>query len=361
MRHHQAAKFLAIVAIMLCILFTGYFVCYTVKERDMYETEALVLQRVTSECFVSDQEIKACQAGFVLQGSNCAACPEGTFSLEGWSACKVLLTCDDVRQDVRTSNRLYTLGNWHYFLAEWKGYEVLSAQFVTSSETSVNFKALPGIMSGSNNMLTMMGFCESSSSVVFSHDTNLLGSALKLDFILKQRGCDHWVVRFHLAKDYVQILSRLHTTPGGPHVFCNSNTVEQVLSQFLISQDMQLVLVNLDNLPQVSVNGNIVKCSKVELSGNSVAPEQHWPYAHHKVFNYDEQPGYDEKSDIWKIPQVTRRIMGTSDDSEWIMDYLASILDQCRSEDPKARPNINEVLNEFVAVWALVTESSHYS
>ncbi len=361
-QHRQAIKFLAIVAFLFSVVFIWYFVNFTMEERDVYEKitqEINEIEEVTTRCLVSNREIKGCQAGFISMGSACVACAKGTFSLEGWSACKELLTCNDIHQDVRPSKLLYTLGNWRYSLAEWKGYEVLHAK-MTSSETEVNFKALSEVIPGSSKMLYSIGSCESSGTVIFNHDVAFSGPAFQLDSILKQRGCDHWVVRFNLVMNYVQILSHLHAGTDGPYVLCNSHTLHQVLSQFLITEDLQLVLANFDNLPQITSRENLVKCSKVELSDSFVAPEQHWPYTHHKVFNWDEQPSYDEKTDIWKIPQVAREILGSSDESEWIVDYLMFIFDECKNKIPMDRPGAEGVMIEFEAVKTLVTGSLDY-
>ena len=70
-------------------------------------------------------------------------------------------------------------------------------------------------------------------------------------------------VRSTLALDYLDILAYLHNSPIGTRVMCDSNDLEKTLSQFLVTDELRLVVVDLDALPLVDHQEDIlVKCSE---------------------------------------------------------------------------------------------------
>jgi len=105
----------------------------------------------------------------------------------------------------------------------------------------------------------------------------------------------------------------------------------------------------------------LVRCSKSELKGSFVAPEQKWPFNQLKVFNADEQPGYNEKTDIWKIPDVVKALLGGDAlklaESEHILDYLVAVHRKCKRSNPEERPAISDVLKEYELVWSLLANT----
>ena len=337
--------------------------------RNMEDTaKQLALCRETSP--QTHKTLKICSPGFIWQHAKCVKCPRGTFGLPQWTVCESVLTCDDILHEVRISKLLYTLGNWHYYQAEWKGYEVVYGK-IHNENVGINSNAILAL-SPHPNLLYPIGFCEEQRAIVFSIDqwrgTHSVGSVSELNTILVQTGCDNWMVRFQLCLDYIRILYHLHTEPSGPYVFCNSHSLELILSQFLISADLQMLLVNYDNLPQVRIGTNnttspksLVKCSKSELKNDFVAPEQKWPLNKLKVFNSDEQPGYNEKTDVWKIPDVARVLLGADSlkttENEHIMDYLVAIHHKCKRINPDERPAISDVLKEYELVWKLLSDA----
>ena len=316
--------------------------------------------------------LKVCSPGFLWQQGKCVQCPKGTFGLPQWTVCESLLTCDDVLHEVRTSKLLHTLGNWHYHQAEWKGYEVVYGK-IRNEDVAINSNAILAL--GSHpNLLYPIGFCEEQRAIVFGIDqwrgTHSVGSASELNTILAQTGCDNWMVRFQLCLDYIRVLYRLHSEPSGPYVLCNSHSLELILSQFLISADLRMLLVNYDNLPQVRAYSSnttspksLVKCSKSELKNDFVAPEQKWPLNKLKVFNSDEQPGYNEKTDVWKIPDIAKVLLGTDSlkaaENEHIVGYLVAVHQKCKRINPEKRPAVGDVLKEYELVWKLLSDAQN--
>lgn len=350
-------------AVLLCVLILWFLTSFVSEERKTYMKMRLSEQELDSivvNCLPHSPHLNRgygalCPPGSIRKRDRCVQCSHGTFRLPQWYFCKELLTCDDFH-DIRVGRLLYALGNWQFFDAEWKGYRIVYAKTATT-DTDISFSALHELPSD-RNFIYPIGSCKDRNVTLYKMDLYYLGFAANLEeALMKYPECNHWLMRFHLCIDYVHILDCLHSSTGGPRVFCNSHSLEELLSQFMISSRLELVFVNFDNLPQVKEewsSGKGVHCSKQELQGIFVAPEQKWPYVHRKVFNIDEQPWYDEKSDIWKIPDVTKALLGSTKESQRVLNYLAALHHRCKHPNPAKRPNIQEVLTEYELVFKLL-------
>ncbi|KAG5265493.1 hypothetical protein AALO_G00243100 [Alosa alosa] len=286
-------------------------------------------------------------------------CPPRHFKLGTMRDCEPWLQCPEVQNDIR---RLKMVGQGavkKVYLSEWKGQKV--AMCVLSSET---YRAdfLHGLSMlrslQSARVVQLVGSCEGDG--VFVTEYHPLGTPLGLDDALaipRYRSSDAWQTRLRLALDYVAFLSFLHASPVGTRVMCDSNDLSKTLSQFLLTADFRLVANDLDALPEVTPRGHGVKCGPRQLTGDFVAPEQLWPHGDEKPFSDDLMPGYDEKTDIWKIPEVTGFLLGHVTGSDVIHFHLFQIHADCKKSDPKQRPTAREVLSVYRTVYDTMVES----
>lgn len=198
------------------------------------------------------------------------------------------------------------------------------------------------------NVTQVVGVCENNN--VFVTELHPLGSADRLEAILLEerfRVLDTLSVRFALCQQYVNILYSLHTNPDGTRVMCDSNDVNKTLSQFLLRDDLTLVLNDVDALPLVDKSrGQLVKCGHRELFGEFVAPEQLWPHED-RDFDDSEMLGYDEKVDIWKIPDVCDALLGRVEGSARLRLQLLPVHLKCKSVDPADRPSALNVQEAY--------------
>lgn len=307
----------------------------------------------------NDEKTKSCSAGTILRDGSCFPCPNGMFSFPNCIACEHYLQCDQVQYEVLTKNSLFTVGNWNYGLAEWRGYQVMSAAVDPRGTDTIDLFDRK-IISPHFNLLYPVGFCGKTGNYIFWKSSKFIGPANQLDtLLLVHHTCDHWIVRFHLVIDFLRVLVNLHTAEGGPVVLCHSNSLNELLSQFLVTDNWSLVLASFDNLPQVkqeNISTSGIKCTKHELTGNFISPEQRWPYRFTKVFDFNLQPGHTEASDIWKIPDFSRAILGTSDKSQHVLDHLIFMHYRCKEIDPNSRPSAVEILKEYERVWKMLAE-----
>lgn len=119
-----------------------------------------------------------------------------------------------------------------------------------------------------------------------------------------------WRVRVQLATDFLVLLNFLHHGPLGTRVMCDANSVEKLFTQFLVSDELRLLLNDVDALPQANYTaGQTVRCGHREIHAHSfIAPEQLWPYPN-QPFEDARMPGYDEKVDIWKVPPALQFLL----------------------------------------------------
>lgn len=158
---------------------------------------------------------------------------------------------------------------------------------------------------------------------------------------------DQWNMRIQFVKDYLSIMEYLHYSPIGTRVMCDTNDLQKTLSQFLITDNFRLIVNDLDALPEVVDNGTI-KCGHRELFGDFVAPEQLWPYGEDSSFTDEEMPGYNEKTDIWKIPNVLLFLLGNSTQASRLKMLLFNDLFRwCKTYDALQRPTVREVKLKF--------------
>ena len=347
-----------IVAICLVLFILIVLSLWVRQESTLYQ-EIVVYNReminFQSKCFKIKSreriEHKTCQSGFISLHNKCLPCPEATFSLPQWTSCTIYLSCDDMQVAVRPLALLWEEERWQWFMGEWSNFQVLLAQLKERPDQgSSSMKEIITAMqelTPHSNLLYPIGFCTSTGMIVFgmAEQANHLTD---LDTLLSKLGCNHWVVRFKLMIDYARVLNYLHQHPTGPYILCNSHSIDHLLSQFIVSEHLELLLANFDNLPR---NELPVVCSRQELKGDFVAPEQKWPYSGLKMFNVDEQPGYFYSSDIWKVPDVANAIMGNSKESQKVLNYLLALHLKCKNRNHLHRPSAKEVLSEYEDLW----------
>uniref|UniRef100_A0A8V0XYP8 Protein O-mannose kinase n=1 Tax=Gallus gallus TaxID=9031 RepID=A0A8V0XYP8_CHICK len=243
------------------------------------------------------------------------------------------------------------------FLSEWKENKVVISQ-LTKPELKEDFlhglKMLKALQS--KHVVRLLGYCEKQFTILTEYHP--LGSLRGLNETLhipKYKSMNTWHRRLMLAIDYVSIIHYLHSSPLGTLVMCDSNDLDKALSQYLLTSDFHILVNDLDALPLVNRSaGRLVKCGHRELWGEFVAPEQRWPYGEDVPFDDELMPPYDEKTDIWKIPDVSNFFLGHVEGSDIVRLHLFDIHAACKKKDPAERPSAQEVLDTYKKVLTLL-------
>ena len=103
-------------------------------------------------------------------------------------------------------------------------------------------------------------------------------------------------------------------------------------------------LIAASNDGKVRCNCNIIRGGSEYGSGGSgntgclVPPEQ--KQCGTNVF-------YTEKIDIWKIPDITKAILGESDEANKVWDELHRVHQECKQDNAHLRPPIEYIVDKY--------------
>ena len=198
-------------------------------------------------------------------------------------------------------------------------------------------------------IIQLIGYCNN----VFITEYHKFRSADKLIPMLEQPEYQKYntlQTRFRFCLNYAKIIEFFHNSPYGTRIMCDTNDLRKLLSQYLVTSDLWLVANDLDALPKVNrTAGLLAKCGPRRIFGDFVAPEQLWPFAE-RPFSDSEMPGYDEKTDIWKLPDVCEHFLGDIQGVLSVKLHLFKIHKQCKSADPLERPTASEIVKEYMRV-----------
>ncbi|XP_030886074.1 protein O-mannose kinase isoform X1 [Leptonychotes weddellii] len=287
-------------------------------------------------------------------------CPRGHFRMGQMKNCSPWLSCEELRTEVRPLKRVGEGAVKRVFLSEWKERKVALSR-LTSLEMKDDFlhglQMLKGLQS--KHVVTLLGYCEDDNTILTEYHP--LGSLSNLEAMLnlsKYQNVNTWQRRLQMAVDYVSIIHYLHHSPLGTRVMCDSSDLPKTLSQYLLTSNFSLVVNDLDALPLVNRSSRtLVKCGHRELHGDFVAPEQLWPYGEDTPFDDDLMPSYDEKIDIWKIPDVSSFLLGHVEGSDMVRFHLFDIHKACKSQTPAERPTAQDILDTYKKVLNLLRDT----
>lgn len=274
-------------------------------------------------------------------------CSPGHFHVSGMTYCHPLLSCADLNSIILKELIGYGAVKAVY-RAEWHGINI-AVSIINNEQFTKDFNSGIDILktlSPTKFVIQFLGFC--GKGVIFT-EYHQLGNALNLSHLLAARKDDNIVLRLTLCLNYAYILNYLHTSTAGTRVFCDSNNLQQLLSQLLITDAFNLLLNDVDALPEVHKNNNYsIKCGHKEISDTFAAPEQRWAFEH--SFVDDEMPGYDEKTDIWKAAAVCEHFVHSNEGNDVAQYYLFSLHKSCRNIDPKKRPSAGTLIAQYLQI-----------
>lgn len=142
---------------------------------------------------------------------------------------------------------------------------------------------------------------------------------------------------FQFCISYARVIDYLHHSPIGRRVMCDSNDLTKLASQFLIDDDLSIVVNDLDALPDAT--DHPIKCGNRSLYGDLIAPEQRSP-----------QATYDHRIDIYKLPFVCNYIRSLCPKNELLELLLTPLHAQCLDQLPSNRPDSSEIIAEYLKI-----------
>lgn len=266
-------------------------------------------------------------------------CPRGYFIVEGMVECHKLLTCSDCRSIEYVKLVGFGAVKW-VFLAKWNNIYVSvsvlrEASFIQDFLDGLSvLKSIPP----SRYLNQLVGYCNEANLIVSEYQE--FNNANNLVFLLTHN--DNSAIPFQLCVNYIEILNFIHNSPIGVRVNCDSDSVEKILSQILVTRNLTLVLNDVDALPEMTPNSTITCGMNNRNHSKLLLPPELTP------IRDSHQTGYTDKSDIWKVPDVCNFIYRCSN-----MDHLQylfyDIHKKCKHKDPQRRLTSVELLRLYKA------------
>ena len=279
-------------------------------------------------------------------------CEKGYFILQGMSECHELLTCADMSKLVFKTD-ISSGSTKHVSLFTWQNH-LVTVSVLANKDFEADF------LSGLDNLIDLnpspfvtqlIGFCRENFVIITEFHNS--GSAKNVMRYMQKMQKIQPLICLNFCINYVEILQMLHSEAGGNRVMCDSNSLSKTLEQLLLTSDGRLLLNDVDASPKL--NGGLIKCGHRQLYGNFVAPEQLWPKENGE-FDDDLMPGYDEKTDIWKLSHICQYFLKFCDNGKVLALHLHDIHKKCLDLDPKLRPTANDVFKQYVDVKNKVNE-----
>lgn len=268
------------------------------------------------------------------------ACTVNEFILEGISDCHPLFTCKDVNQ-MKPIKLLASGIVKNIWLVEWQSQNIVMSKLrdqYFAEDFNANLDNMQ-FFKASNYVTNWLGNCGNAIfTQYYPH-----GNALNLHLLYDSYKITSFKNRFHLCVNYAQIISLLH---NHSMVMCDSNSVAKTLTQFLITNQFEIILNDMDALPRLDKFKLATKCGHHQIIGDLVAPEQQWPYQD-KYYNHSLMPFYNEKVDIWKLPDICQWILGDVFVPEMALKMLHFIHRKCKLIDHTHRPSANEIVRFY--------------
>ncbi|XP_062579986.1 protein O-mannose kinase-like [Saccostrea cucullata] len=291
-------------------------------------------------------------------------CKPGYFGLYGMRSCHPLLTCEEVGElniSSEIGNQGFVKEVWQ---SSWNSFPVVVKKLRRHDIGGII--ARPGFFRGIDLMknspqrsvlLQLVGQCNDT----IVTEIHPLLDARYLETRLKEYPQYNTLsTRMKLCISYVDILRVLHSgIDKRIYVQCDARSLNKLTGQFLLTEDFRLVLSDVDSMEAIILNETsrrLIKCTDWgQVTGYFPAPEELWPYT--GMFDASRMPLYDEKIEIWKIPDMCLSFLGDDHSALKVKRSLKEIHKWCKNPNPRKRPSAEEVLHAYVRVLRDVIKS----
>lgn len=320
-------------------------------------------------------------------------CPLGYFRLGDMRQCRPWLDCDEIEDNIELTHK--DVGNGlgkSFSKAVLEGYPVAFVR--TREDKLTSGRIVERVRQGFDNLkmlqphprvTQLLGYCIAGNITVMITELGTWGDLRQ--FMLSPEFHEFTLAqRTDIAVQVVDAVGYIHNSPSGSRINCDMNTVGQALAQFVVLNDFRVVLNDVDDLP-VGDSRTSVKsqCIVGRHNVNSTAdhsfeaPERRWPWPDRFPKEIDPEelanrltsgeyqgdysngvefksPQVDEKSDIWKLPDLIEKIIysGLPTDAittkrmKAMITHLKPIMKDCKNKDPDTRPTAKVVSNHLI-------------
>ncbi|XP_076819449.1 protein O-mannose kinase-like [Clavelina lepadiformis] len=316
----------------------------------------------------NEQQVKA-EHRQTITRENDKKCEHGYFKVDEMVECEKWLGCNEINKLLKKENKKLGEG-WfkQVHLVQWKGHKFamvmpkslsrkgsiyrsrIAAETLASFQPHREIIQLTGLCKEGNNTIFLTESCNK-----YGTPTDLLNSPNYVKLSAKKR--------MRLIIDIIKIYVFLHHEIDEPRVNCDTHEAKQALGQFLVTDDMRVVLSDVDELPiDNPAKNKIATCRnepKCRLSDAKFMPPE-------EQYNEEECPEdlsqrqheVTIKADVWKIPAISNEILNETlpDDSHRnqvikINKLLSETHARCKSINPQKRISSIEILKQYLTIY----------
>uniref|UniRef100_A0A0A9YJJ6 Protein kinase domain-containing protein n=2 Tax=Lygus hesperus TaxID=30085 RepID=A0A0A9YJJ6_LYGHE len=266
-------------------------------------------------------------------------CAKGKFKVGNMTECLPYLSCADF-QDIRILKLIgYGAVKW-VFLASWNDVSIAVSSLKNPlyfDDFHAGLKVMKQL-NPSRYVNQLVGYCEQEN--VYATEYQQMNNANILKYILGDLNRTVPLSK-KLCINYIEILKFIHNSPIGMRLNCDSNSIEKILSQLLVTDELNLVLNDVDALPELNANFSITCGRNISLTSAPLSPPELIDVSS-KAFTL----GYTDKSDVWKVPDVCNYLF-TLENLSALRYTLFSINKRCKNRDPFERPSSSELFDLY--------------
>lgn len=274
-------------------------------------------------------------------------CPKNYFMVANMTHCRPLLTCADLKNVQLLKLIGYGAVKW-VFVGKWA--DILIAVSVLRNPLFLNdfHDGMDILRSLKPNryVVQFVGYCKDSN--IIATEYHHLNNANSLRYLLLQRA-PSFDFTMNLCLNFVEILNFLHRSPIGVRVNCDSDSVEKILSQIVVTHQFELVLCDVDALPEFTGNMSISCGKNIRQNPTSLVPPELTD-----GYNF----GYSPKSDVWKIPNVCNYFFSLAN-ADALSFSMFDITRKCKDDDPYKRPSAGETVIMYRQKFELLINKSY--
>lgn len=319
--------------------------------------------------------------------ASCHACPTGQFwDPNNEAGCRPYLSCEDIEHKIAKDSTPFAMGGVKQLFRGRYGNLSVVVAVSQSRFTNADFDSgidMLEILQNHSRVVQIIGACKSdislSAMVTPMYESGAGHNWENLLASLSVSGQQEIDLRLQACMDYLEALQHLHMQSADTihlnarqsFILCDAREgPTKLLSQFLVTKSMRLVLNDVDatpntKLPCPGVPGSYgARCGHAQFSPlDFVAPEQLWPY-NGRQFNDLQMPCYSDKVDIWRVPETLRFLLGNkfvkslSPTYSYLFESRFHALEKlCKHSHAQDRGNATLILSRFREMKQLMINS----
>lgn len=242
----------------------------------------------------------------------------------------------------------------------WKNYTVIASKSPPGILQSYS-RTLASFFSVQTNpsFVQFLGYCNGTSQIFTEYhklaDATLIGSILRNNTILDEH--QKSMVGFRLCLDYSATINELHRLG---RYLCDGNELRKLVSQFLLTDNLRLVVGDMDSLYKAGLDDCPNWFRKFpKFTAREFIEHENDTCALTNQTCRDTLYVIHTRADVWKIPDVCEFFL--RDDK--LMNMKANLKPfhrLCKNEDYMERPSMKHVVEFYTRMFLDVYGEHHY-